>query len=372
MAKYIGNEGFDHRAPASTGVLITNLGTPDEPTAAAVRRYLAEFLSDPRVIETPRVIWWPILHGIILRTRPRRSAHAYGKVWTDNGSPLLDITRKQAAAVQEDLGDRVPGPVRVEVAMRYGNPSIPYALERLKQAGIQRLLVFPLYPQYSATTTASTVDAVTSVLRTWRWLPESRVINHYHDDPGYINALVESIRNHRASRDKAEKLLFSFHGLPKKYFLSGDPYYCECLKTARLVAEQLELKDEEWQVTFQSRFGLMEWLQPYTDKTLIQWGKSGIGSVDVICPGFSADCLETLEEINIQNRDFFISNGGKHYSYIPALNDDGAHISALTDIILRHCRGWPEFSENWRQEEMEQELKLRNERADRVKNKIGI
>ena len=366
--KYTGTPEYHHDSPPCTGVLLTNLGTPDEPTAAALRRYLAEFLSDPRVIETSKLIWWPLLHGIILRTRPRRSAAAYAKIWSGGGSPLLDYTRKQVAAIQDRLMEQVGGPVQVEVAMRYGNPSIPHALERLKQAGMRRLLVFPLYPQYSATTTASTLDAVTAVLRTWRWLPELRVINHYHDDPGYINALVESIRSHWAVQEKADKLLFSFHGLPRKYFLSGDPYFCECMKTARLVAEQLELKDEAWQVTFQSRFGLQEWLQPYTDKTLIQWGKSGVGSVDVICPGFSADCLETLEEINIQNRELFIGSGGKRYAYIPALNDDDAHISALTDIILRHCRGWPEFSKSRDREETEQELNLRKKRVERLKS----
>jgi ferrochelatase len=372
MAKYIGNADFDHMTPASTGILITNLGTPDQPTPPAVRRYLAEFLSDPRVIETPRAIWWPVLHGIILRTRPRRSAHAYARIWSDNGSPLLDITRKQAAAIRESLAGRVAGPFHVEVAMRYGNPSIHYALERLRQAGIRRLLVFPLYPQYSATTTASTIDAVTMVLKTWRWLPELRVINHYHDDEGYIGALVESIRSHWAVQDKAAKLLFSFHGLPRKYFLSGDPYYCECMKTARLTAEQLELREEEWLVTFQSRFGLMEWLQPYTDKTLIRWGQAGTSSVDVICPGFSADCLETLEEINILNRDLFIGNGGKRYAYIAALNDDATHISALTDLILRHCQGWPEFADNRDREEAAKELSLRNARMEKMKSKNKI
>lgn len=370
MAKYIGNPEFDHTATASTGILITNLGTPDEPTPAAVRRYLAEFLSDPRVIETTPFIWWPILHGIILRTRPKRSAHAYEKVWTENGSPLLDITRKQADAIRNNLAERIPGPWHLEIAMRYGNPSIRFALEKLKRAGVQRLLVFPLYPQYSATTTASTIDAVTDVLKTWRWLPELRFINHYHEDEGYINALVESIRNHWAVQNKAEKLLFSFHGLPKKYFLSGDPYYCECMKTARLTAEQLELRDHEWLVTFQSRFGLMEWLQPYTDKTLMQWGRDGVEGVDVICPGFSADCLETLEEIDLQNRDFFISSGGKRYAYIPALNDDSLHINALSDLIIRHCQGWPEFSDNWKPMEAEKELKLRGERAERMKSKF--
>jgi protoporphyrin/coproporphyrin ferrochelatase len=370
MTKYIGNPEFDHTAMASTGILITNLGTPDEPTPPAVRRYLAEFLSDTRVIETTPLIWWPILHGIILRTRPKRSAHAYGKIWTENGSPLLDITRKQADAIRKNLAERIPGPWHLEIAMRYGNPSIRHALEKLKRAGVQRLLVFPLYPQYSATTTASTYDAVTGVLRTWRWLPELRMINHYHDDEAYIDALVESIRTHRAAQDKAEKLLFSFHGLPKGYFLAGDPYYCECQKTARLTAEQLELKDDEWLVSFQSRFGFMEWLQPYTDKTLMQWGKQGVDSVDVICPGFSADCLETLEEINIQNRDFFIRSGGKRYSYIPALNDDSSHIAVLSDLIIRHCQGWPEFSHNWNREETGKEVNLREERAQRMKNKF--
>ena len=372
MAKYIGNGTFDHGAPASTGILVTNLGTPDQPTPAAVRRYLAEFLSDPRVIEIPRLLWWPILHGIILRTRPRRSAHAYAKVWTDNGSPLLDITRKQAAEIGQELGKQVPGPVHVVAAMRYGNPSIARGLEQLRQAGCGRLLVLPLYPQYSATTTASTIDAVTDVLRTWRWLPELRVINHYHDDPGYINALVDSIRNHWAGQNKAQKLLFSFHGLPLKYFLAGDPYYCECMKTARLVTEQLELGDEEWLVSFQSRFGMQQWLQPYTDKTLMQWGKDGVESVDVICPGFSADCLETLEEINIQNREFFLDNGGKRYHYIPALNDEGAHISALTDLILRHCQGWPEFSPDWNADAVARESQSRRERAGEMKNRAGI
>lgn len=368
MTKYTGDKKYVHDTPPCTGILLTNLGTPDEPTAAAVRRYLAEFLSDSRVIETPKLIWWPILHGIILRTRPKRSAEAYGKIWTDSGSPLLTIANQQAKAISEQLADRVNGPVRVELAMRYGNPSIRSALNKLRDGNARRIIVFPLYPQYSATTTASTFDAVAKVLKSWRWLPEIRVINHYHDDPGYINALVDSIHEHWAGQGQAEKLLFSFHGLPRKYFVAGDPYFCECQKTARLVAEQLELNEDKWQVAFQSRFGPMEWLKPYTDKTLKQWGKQDIESVDLICPGFSADCLETLEEIKIQNRDFFLNAGGKRFSYIPALNEQPAHITALTDLIIKHCQGWPEFSEDWNEEKMIKELNLSEQRAGKLKN----
>lgn len=344
MAKYTGNPDNIHDTPACTGILLTNLGTPDAPTSAAVRRYLAEFLSDPRVVELAKPLWWLILHGIILRTRPRRSAEAYSKVWTDEGSPLLQISKKQAKLVSQDMQERTSGPIHVELGMRYGNPSIRSALEKLRQANAQRLLVLPLYPQYSATTTASTFDAIAEELKSWRCLPELRMINHYHDHPGYISALVESIRDHWADYGKPEKLLFSFHGLPKQYKLAGDPYDSECQITARLVAEQLGLEEDFWFVSFQSRLGLQEWLKPYTDKQLKEWGKSGLKNVQLICPGFSADCLETLEEIKLQNRDFFLDAGGKEFSYIPALNDQSAHISAISDIIMQHCQGWPDFS----------------------------
>ena len=345
--KYTGTPDYRHDTPPCTGILLTNLGTPDEPTAPALRRYLAEFLSDPRVIETSKLIWWPVLHGIILRTRPRRSAAAYAKIWSEDGSPLLAISRKQAAASAEQLASSCRGPVRVELAMRYGNPSIASALNRLRAANARRLLVFPLYPQYSAATTASTFDAVAAELTTWRWLPELRLINHYHDDPLYIEALVESIRQFWAEHDRPERLLFSFHGLPRKYFLAGDPYHCECHKTARLVAEQLELPAAAWAVSFQSRFGPAEWLQPYTDKLLREWGERGVKKVHVICPGFSADCLETLEEIRLQNRAFFQEAGGGEFHYIPALNDDPLHVQALTRLITTHCQGWPEFSPDY-------------------------
>lgn len=322
-----------------TGVLITNLGTPDAPTPAALRNYLAQFLSDPRVIETPRLVWWPILHGIILRVRPRRSARAYRKVWTEAGSPLLAVSRKQCAALRSALGAEasdagdVSGSIQIELGMRYGNPSIRSALEKLRSHDINSLLVLPLYPQYSAATTASTFDAVADVLKTWRRIPRLTMITDYHDDLGYIGALAESIRSHWAQSGKPDKLLFSFHGLPRDYVLAGDPYEHQCRTSARLVARELELDENHWQVSFQSRFGPREWLQPYTDKLLREWGKSGIGHVQVICPGFAADCLETLEEIDIQNRDFFQSAGGKQFSYIPALNDHPRHITALCDII---------------------------------------
>ncbi len=340
MSRFKGTPRPPHDKQTVTGILVSNLGTPDAPTATALRRYLAEFLSDPRVIETPKIIWWPILHGIILRLRPRRSAKAYAKIWTEDGSPLRAISLKQAKGIANSLKERLAGPVHVELAMRYGNPSIRSALEKMHDANVRRLLVFPLYPQYSATTTASTFDAVANVLQRWRWLPELRMIMHYHDDPGYIEVLAESIRRFRADNGNPDKLLFSFHGLPKKYFDAGDPYYCECRKTARLVAAQLGLEDDHWTVAFQSRFGPMEWLQPYTDEVLREWAAAGAANVHVICPGFSADCLETLEEIRMQYRKVFLDAGGKQFSYIPALNEDPDHIEVLTNIILKNCLGW--------------------------------
>ena len=342
MNNYQGNADYHHGTAECTGVLLTNLGTPDAPTPAALRRYLGEFLADPRVIETPRLIWWLALHGVILRIRPRRAAHAYSKVWTAQGSPLLAISRRQAVALQSSLQQRFNGPVRVALGMRYGNPSIARALDELRQAGARRLLVLPLYPQYSATTTASTFDAVADVLKTWRLQPELRFINHYHDHPGYIHTLADSVRAYWREHGEPERLMFSFHGLPKRYLLAGDPYHCECHKTARLVAEQLGLTDERWLLTFQSRFGREEWLKPYCDQTLREWGAAGVKRVDVLCPGFPADCLETLEEIEQQNRDIFLSAGGGEYHYIPALNDSAGHIDMLSDLVLQHCQGWPE------------------------------
>jgi len=371
MTKFSGNPDYKHDSKPCLGVLITNLGTPDAPTPSAVRRYLAEFLSDPRVIEVPRLIWWFILHGYILRTRPKHSAKIYKSIWTNEGSPLLSFSGKLAASIQKELGERVSGPVHVELAMRYGNPSLRSGLGKLLQANAQRLLILPLYPQYSATTTASTFDAVTGVLKTWRWMPELRMVNHYHDDQNYINALAVSIKAHWQQRGRGEKLLFSFHGIPKHYFEAGDPYHCECHKTARLVAETLGLNEDEWLVTFQSRFGPREWLQPYTDVALKELAGKGIKNVNVICPGFPADCLETLEEINIQYRALFLGSGGEEFDYIPALNDRRPHVQLLTNLLLKHCQGWPEVSPEWNEDAMNNELNLREQRMQKLKGKAS-
>ena len=337
---------FEHGGTFCTGILLTNLGTPDAPTPAALRRYLGEFLWDPRVVEIPRPVWWLILQGVILRVRPARSARKYRAIWTEQGSPLSAITRRQAEAIDARLQRDCPGPLRIAVGMRYGNPSIASALRELRAAGVRRLLIFPLYPQYSATTTGSGFDAVVKELGTWRWLPELRMINHYHDDPGYIEALAASIENAWREQEPGQRLLFSFHGLPKRNLLAGDPYHCECHKTARLVAERLKLAPKRWGLSFQSRFGKAEWLKPYTSELLKEWAEAGVSSVDVVCPGFAADCLETLEEIELENREYFLTAGGQRYRYIPALNDDPLHIEALTRLIVDHSRGWPELDAN--------------------------
>ncbi len=337
-------EDFEHGREPCVGILLTNLGTPDAPTPREVRRYLGEFLWDPRVVEIPRPLWWLILHGIILRIRPARSARKYRAIWTEEGSPLLVISRRQAAAVAEHLTQDGPGPVKVAVGMRYGNPSIAAALRELRDEGVRRLLVFPLYPQYSAATVASTFDAVATELKSWRWLPELRMITHYHDDPGYIEALSQSILDVWNQAPRVERLLFSFHGLPKRNLLAGDPYHCECQKTARLVAERLRVEPGRWAISFQSRFGGAEWLRPYTSELLKDWARAGVKSVEVVCAGFSADCLETLEEIAIENQDVFCQAGGELYRYIPALNDSPSHIRVLVDLIRKHTGGWPMLS----------------------------
>lgn len=334
--KYTSNSDIEHGTDRCIGVLITNMGTPDAPTPAALRRYLGEFLSDPRIIEAPRFIWLLVLHGFILLFRPRCSANAYRNIWTAEGSPLLSISKKQADAIQQYFDQYDGKNFYIELAMRYGLPSIADGLEALRRANARKIIILPLYPQYSATTTASTFDAVTNVLQTWRNLPELHLVKHYHDAAGYIDALADSITEHWRQQHRAEKLLFSFHGIPRAYFDAGDPYYCECHKTAKLVAERLGMDKAEWMLTFQSRFGPKKWLQPYTDKTLEQLARSGIKDVSVVCPGFSADCLETLEEINIQNRKNFLEAGGEWFSYIPALNDRPQHIAMLAKIIQQY------------------------------------
>ncbi|MDF1530528.1 MAG: ferrochelatase [Sedimenticola sp.] len=322
--------------PARTGILLINLGTPDSTSVGDVRRYLKQFLSDPRVIETPRLLWWLILNGVILRIRPARSAAAYRKVWTEQGSPLLFHTQAIAEKLEKAVQDAQQTPVSVVTAMRYGQPSIADGLEQLRQKNARRILVLPLYPQYSASTTASTFDEISRVLRGWRWIPELRFINHYHDQPGYIKALANSIRDYWNKHGEPDRLLLSFHGIPQSYQDKGDPYGRECNTTARLIAEQLELADDQWSISFQSRVGTQVWLKPYTDETLKQWGAEGVGRVDVACPGFPADCLETIEEIGEENRDYFLEAGGKSYHYIPSLNSSDAHIESLKELTKLH------------------------------------
>lgn len=333
-------QNFDHEQPVATGILLTNLGTPDAPTTPAVRRYLKEFLSDPRVVEQPRWLWWLVLNGIILNVRPAKSAHAYQKVWTDAGSPLLSIGLQQQQLLEKAVRQRLGEGLHVELAMRYGNPSIQSGLEALREKNCRRILVFPLYPQYSATTTGSTFDAVADVLKTWRRVPELRMLDAYYKHPAYIGALAGSVRDYWAANGEPDRLLMSFHGIPERYFRAGDPYPCHCRKTGRLLREALDLPEERAVLTFQSRFGREPWVQPYTDVTLSEWARDGVGTVDVICPGFPADCLETLEEIAIQNRDLFVGAGGGQLRYIPALNDSAAHIEALAGIVEAQLAGW--------------------------------
>ncbi len=317
-----------------------NLGTPEAPTAAALRPYLRQFLGDPRVIEVPRAIWWFVLNFAVLPFRPRRSAKLYQNIWTDEGSPLLVNTRKQTESLRQVLAKKVPETVFVEFGMRYGNPSIESALKKLAEQGVDRLLLVPLYPQYSATTTASTFDAIFKEFTRWRLIPELRFIRSYHDNPGYIEALARSIED-RWNRDgRGEKLLISFHGIPQSYLLSGDPYFCHCHKTGRLLAERLKLPADKYKICFQSLFGQDEWLRPYTNETIESLAKSGVKTLDVICPGFSSDCLETIDEIDRDYREVFESNGGKDYRYIPALNDRTDFIETLSELCLDNLFGW--------------------------------
>lgn len=344
---YQGEPDYVHGSAERMGVLLLNLGTPDEPTTPALRRYLKQFLSDPRVIELPKWQWWPILNLIILNVRPKKSAAAYREVWDHyaEGSPLLTISRAQQRGLQERLAKQMAGPVTVALGMRYGNPSVASALAELHDAGARRIVVLPLYPQYAGATTASTFDAVYDELKTWRWIPEMRFINHYHREPAYLDALAASVREHVAENGMPQKLIMSFHGVPKRYLLAGDPYHCECHVTGRLLAERLGLSTDQYMVTFQSRFGKEEWLKPYTDETLKTLPGQGIKQIAVICPGFSADCLETIEEIGQENRAYFMEAGGETYHYIPALNERDDHLDALTQLIRRHTQGWIEHSD---------------------------
>jgi ferrochelatase len=331
---------FDHARRPTTGLLIVNLGTPEAPTAPALRRYLGQFLADPRVVEIPRLLWMPILHGIILRVRPAKSALKYASIWMKDGSPLRVWTEKLGTLLQGHMGER-GHKLTVKWAMRYGQPSIAKQLDALKAEGATRILVLPLYPQYSGATTASVMDDVFAWGRTVRQLPELRFINHFHDDPRYIEALADSVRQYWLKEGRGDKLLMSFHGMPERTLHLGDPYHCECHKTARLLAERLGLSKDQYVVSFQSRFGRARWLQPYTEPTLEQLGKAGTKRVDVICPAFVSDCIETLEEIAMEGKQAFLSHGGESFHYIPCLNDNPAWLKALSSLCEQHLQGWP-------------------------------
>lgn len=315
-------------------VLLVNLGTPAAPTPAAVRQYLGEFLMDPRVVEIPRPVWWLILHGIILRVRPRKSAHAYASIWTPEGSPLLVYSRRLTDAVRRELSGRLGREVVVELAMRYGQPSIAGQLEALRAQGFERFLVLPLYPQCAASTTATAFDAVADTFKRWRAVPELRFVRDYHDHPGYIAAVADSIERHWREQGRSGFLLFSFHGLPERSRELGDPYYQHCQTTTRLIVERLGLQEGAWQLVFQSRFGPAKWLQPYCVEVLKELPSRGVKAVDVVCPGFAVDCLETLEEIAIANKEVFMAAGGESYRMIPALNDGPEHAKLLADIVV--------------------------------------
>jgi len=316
-----------------TGILITNLGTPDEPETASVRRYLREFLSDPRVVEIPKLLWMIILHGIILRVRPARSARLYKDIWSAEGSPLLAIGKRQRDRLEQLLRENGQQDYELQLAMRYGNPSIRDALRAFQQQGIHRVVVLPLYPQYAGPTTGSTFDVVADEFKQWRWVPELHFINSYHDHPLYIEALANSIRKHVAEHGKPQKLVLSYHGMPKRNLMLGDPYHCHCQKTTRLVMQQLGFAEDEIITTFQSRFGKAEWLKPYTDATLASLPGQGVKDVAIISPAFSADCLETIQELDQENREIFMEAGGEQYRYIPCLNDDDEHIRLMAELV---------------------------------------
>ncbi len=326
------------------GVLITNLGTPDAPTKEALKPYLKEFLLDTRVVEPPpaRWLWKLILNGIILNTRPEKSAKAYKEVWDayGEGSPLLAIGHQQLEAIKQNIQEQFSGRVEFALGMRYGNPSISSAMEALAEKGCTKLMVLPLYPQYAAATTGSTFDAVSQALQQWRWVPELRFVTSYHQHPGYISALANSITEHQKIHGKPDLLVLSFHGIPQRYHEGGDPYFDECHATAQQVAKTLGLNENEYLLTFQSLFGKEEWLKPYTDATLKALPEKGVKHLQVICPGFSADCLETIEEIDQENREYFESAGGEKFSYIPALNSRQDHTDALSDVITHNLQGW--------------------------------
>lgn len=341
MPRYLGFEiAAEQQDRARAAVVLINLGTPIAPTADAVRDYLAEFLSDPRIVELPRWVWWPVLHGYVLRTRPRRSADAYAKIWRDDGSPLLVYSERLAEAIHSELARRTSGKVEVALGMTYGEPSLHSTIASLMAQGIRRLLFLPLFPQYSATSTGAALDTALRALQCLRWMPALRSIDEYHADAGYLAALVGSVQAHWATNGRGEKLLLSFHGIPEQYADAGDPYPDQCRETARRLGDALGLADDALIVTFQSRLGKQPWLRPYTDDIIEQLARQDVESLDVLCPGFAVDCLETLEEVAMRYRATFLTNGGKQFRYIPALNASNAHVAALADLAMRQLAGW--------------------------------
>jgi protoporphyrin/coproporphyrin ferrochelatase len=366
MAYYNPEPDYTHGDQLKVGILLANLGTPDAPTAAALRPYLRQFLSDTRVVEIPRAIWWFILNGIILVIRPKKSAEKYASVWMKEGSPLMVHAQKQTQLLRGFLAQKIKSPFAVELGMSYGNPSMQSAIDKLKAAHCDRILVFPLYPQYAASSTASAMDAVFRVLLKTRNMPGIRSIRSYHDHPEYISALAKSVQDHwringKLDFSKGEKLVMSFHGVPKVHLTKGDPYHCTCHKTGRLLAEALGLCKDDYLIAFQSRFGKQEWLKPYLAATLEDLGKAKTARIDVICPGFSADCLETLEEIAMEGKEIFQHAGGGEYHYIPALNENDAWIHAMTAIALENLQGW--VSPTWDSAQAAKDNELTKTRA---------
>ena len=330
--KFIGEENFKHQNRQKIGVLICNLGTPESYQTKDVRKFLRQFLSDGRVIEIPKIIWWFILNGIILTLRPSKSAKLYKSVWTKEGSPLLVFSKKLIEKLKLVTNDDC----EVELAMRYGNPNMEEALLSLKNKNCRKLIVLPMFPQYSGTTTGSIFDEVTRLLSKWRWVPSLNFINSYHDNDYYINALADSISTH-LQKNTPQKIIFTYHGIPKRNFDLGDPYQCYCQKTTRLVAEKLNLKEDEYMTTFQSRFGPAEWLKPYTSDTMEELPKKGIKNILVVAPAFSVDCLETIEEIDEENKEIFLNSGGQNFTYVPCLNDSDGHVNFLKQLIDKHA-----------------------------------
>jgi ferrochelatase len=353
---------YTHGKLSRTAIVLVNLGTPDAPTASALRRYLKEFLSDPRVVEIPKPLWWLVLHGLILPFRSGKSAAKYASIWTKEGSPLKIYTEKQATLLQGYLGER-GHQVQVAYAMRYGAPALRDVLDKLKTEGCDRILVLPAYPQYSGTTTASIFDELFAHYARVRNVPELRMVKHYHDHEAYIQALKKSVLAYWEANGRPDKLVMSFHGVPKRTLLLGDPYHCECHKTARLLADALRLAPDQYMVTFQSRFGRAEWLQPYTAPTLQKLAQEGVKRVDVMCPGFTSDCLETLEEIAMEGKGEFLTAGGKEFHYIPCLNDAPYWIAALAEIAEQHLIGWPTMLAPSVREEMRKDAEIACSRA---------